>query len=151
MTNCQTIGFCLIVGIIGGYQTTGTGHIIDNDRRLAGEVFAQVTSYGAGIRIKTTARREADNDSDGLALKVRSSCARALEYPISSSKHIVKENFFILDLLTDRKAVPQTLLIKNILELAYQRRVQLKQAVNNFFHFFACNRFDIEPAFGGVS
>src|SRR5688572_8249673 len=71
MTECKTIRLGLIVGVIGCNQTTGAGHIIDNDRRVSWKVLTEVTCNRACVGIETAPRREADYHSDGFTLEVR--------------------------------------------------------------------------------
>jgi len=43
-------------------------HIFDDDRRVAGNMFAHVTADGTGVRVVAAPGSEADNETNGFAL-----------------------------------------------------------------------------------
>jgi hypothetical protein len=63
----ESIGFSYLIDMVGCNQTSGSGHVLHDDGRVAGDVFAHVAGNGAGIGIKTSSGGEADHDAHGLA------------------------------------------------------------------------------------
>src|SRR5262249_35091354 len=49
-------------------EAAGTGHVLDDERRISGNVPAHVTREHARVRIESAAGREAHDQADGLAL-----------------------------------------------------------------------------------
>ncbi len=63
----QTVGFGAAVDIFRGDQRAGAGHVLDDQWRVAGNMFAHVARHGAGVDIEAAAGAAADDDANGLA------------------------------------------------------------------------------------
>ena len=50
-----------------GHETSGAGHVLNDDRRMARNVVGDEAGQGAGIGVVAAAGTEADNDGDRLA------------------------------------------------------------------------------------
>ena len=69
MADGQAVGFGSFVNMIGGDQAAGAGHVLDDDARVAGNVFTHMTRDRARVGVETPARGKADDDFDRLAFK----------------------------------------------------------------------------------
>src|SRR5262245_6046625 len=58
----QPVGFSHTIDIVGGSYGSATGHILDNDIRLARNLFGQVMSDHAGVEIAGCAGGSADDN-----------------------------------------------------------------------------------------
>ncbi len=67
MTDGEAIWFGNLVNVVRRNQAAGAGHVFDDDRRLARNMFAHMPGDGAGVCIKSSACGKPDNDSDGFA------------------------------------------------------------------------------------
>jgi len=79
MTDGKAIGFRCFVNIIGRDHAARAWHIFDDDRRVAGNMFAYVTADGTCVRVVAAPRSEADNETNGFAcvkLGLRIHCSR---------------------------------------------------------------------------
>jgi alkylated DNA nucleotide flippase Atl1 len=65
----QAVRFGDFENMVGGKQTAGTGHILDQNRRLAGNVFRHMPRQHPRQRIITAAGGIPDNDTNRFALK----------------------------------------------------------------------------------
>ena len=68
MADGETVGLGDLVKIVGGDDRAGAGHVLDDHRRIAWNMFAEVTRQRAGVEIVAAAGGEADDDADGFAL-----------------------------------------------------------------------------------
>ena len=64
--NGEPVRFRRSENMIGGDQTAGTRHVIDDDRGVARDVLAHVARHRARERIEAAAGREADDDADDV-------------------------------------------------------------------------------------
>lgn len=55
--------------MIGGDHTSCASHVLDQDRRGAGDVLAHVPANRAGIGVEAATGREADDDANSLAVE----------------------------------------------------------------------------------
>src|SRR5262245_13479100 len=69
--NRQPVGLGNLIYVIGRYQAGGAGHIFDDDRRVPGNLLAQVTGDQARIAVESAAGGETDNKPDGFSLVMR--------------------------------------------------------------------------------
>jgi hypothetical protein len=65
----KTIRLGNFVDVIRGNHHPGAGHIIDDDRRVAGNVFGHSASDHASVGVEAAARRAADDDMHSLAFE----------------------------------------------------------------------------------
>ena len=56
-----------LVEIVRGLEAAGARHVLRDQRRLSGDVLAQVARHHAAVEIVAAARGVADGDGDGLA------------------------------------------------------------------------------------
>ena len=63
----QAVGLGDLVHIVGGNQKSRAGHVVDDEGRVAGDMFAHVAGDGAGVGVVAAAGGGADDDPDGLA------------------------------------------------------------------------------------
>ena len=64
----QTVGLGNAINIIGADDVTGAGHILDNDRRIARDMLAEVTRREAPPKIIAAAGGRRDHQRDRFAL-----------------------------------------------------------------------------------
>lgn len=64
----ETVGFCDAIDVIGGNQSAGAGHVLNDHFRIAGDIFRDITSEQTRPTIVKAARGESDDDLDGFAL-----------------------------------------------------------------------------------
>ncbi len=64
----QAVGLGDIVDVIGGDHAAGAGHVLHQDRRVAGNMFAHAARIGASEDIVGIAGQIADDDAHGFAL-----------------------------------------------------------------------------------
>ena len=67
----HTIGFVHTVNLIGRDHRGGSGYVLDDDVRIAGNVLWHELGEHARIKVVGVARFGADDDRDGLALVER--------------------------------------------------------------------------------
>jgi hypothetical protein len=65
----EAVGPGDLVGVIGGQQAHRARHVLHDHDRTTGDVAAQVTRDGARVCVEASARREAHDDPDRLALE----------------------------------------------------------------------------------
>src|SRR5688572_4240773 len=71
MADRETIRLGHLVNMIGGGQAASSSHVFDDDSRVAGDVFAKVSSQGSGIKVVTTAGCSAYYDTDNFTFVKR--------------------------------------------------------------------------------
>ncbi len=69
--NCKPIGFGHVIDMIGGDEAGSAGHVFDDDRRAAWNMFAEMARDQTGIGIKAAARGKADDNSNRFAFIIR--------------------------------------------------------------------------------
>ena len=62
--NGKTVGLGDFVHMIGGLPAAAGGHVLHNDRRIAGHMFAQDVDDRARAHIRRAGGRPAENDVD---------------------------------------------------------------------------------------
>src|SRR4030095_10859169 len=71
-TESQTVGLSDVVDVIGGDHAARARHVLHQNRRVTGNMFAHVTRVGSGKKIMGVAGQVADDDADRFALiKIR--------------------------------------------------------------------------------
>jgi hypothetical protein len=57
--------------MVGGNLAAGTGHVLYNDSRVAGNVFTHVARDDAGIRVEAASGGKTDNQPNHLVFVIR--------------------------------------------------------------------------------
>jgi hypothetical protein len=60
-------------GVLPEHHLNGAGHILNNDLRISGNLFWQVTSHQPGQQIAAASSRSIINDANGLVFVKRTS------------------------------------------------------------------------------
>ena len=68
-TEGETVRFRDVVNIVRGDHRARTGHVLDDDFWISGDMFPQVSCVGTGPQIMGVASEIADGDPDRFALK----------------------------------------------------------------------------------
>jgi len=63
----QAIGPRYLVNVVRCDQTSGPGHVLDNDCGISRHILAHIAGHGARERVKATAGRKTDDDSNHFA------------------------------------------------------------------------------------
>ena len=63
----QSVRLGGFVDRVGRNQTARSGYVIDYDRRIAGNIFADMAGDRTGVGVETSSGGKADEDADGLA------------------------------------------------------------------------------------
>src|SRR5262245_10443951 len=66
-----------LINVIGRDHAPRPSHIVDDEDRIAGDIFSHMASDQAGISVVTAACREADYEADRLALIEVRLCSHA--------------------------------------------------------------------------
>jgi hypothetical protein len=67
MANRQSVGLSLIVYIIGSYQISRPGHVLNDGAGISGNVFSNMTRGYPAVSVETSARGGADNKNKSLS------------------------------------------------------------------------------------
>ena len=74
-----------VVEIVGAAQAAGAGHVLDDHRRSAGKMRAQMTRDEPAVEVVGASRLEARHDGDGLAAKLGAILAREHCPPVQTA------------------------------------------------------------------
>jgi hypothetical protein len=66
MANRKAVGLGDFVNVVSRNQASGPGHILDNDGRISRDVFPHVPGNGAGVGVKASSSRKADDNTHGF-------------------------------------------------------------------------------------
>src|SRR6266481_6330444 len=90
MANRQSVGFSLVVYIIGRYQIPRAGHVLHDGAGISGNVFSNMTRGYPAIRVETSTRGRADNKNESFSFIEFLSMNRGRNH---KSKHRTDQKF----------------------------------------------------------
>jgi hypothetical protein len=67
----QAVAFGDFEQMVGRQRAAGSRHVVDDNGRIAGNIFAKVTRDQTRVSVVTAARRSADDDANRFAFVVR--------------------------------------------------------------------------------